>query len=277
MALNPYFHAGYAKPNEQGLIERLMIEQIKQYGYMIKYLPRETVDMDEIFWEDSLHRFDYAIDVEVYVEPRGFQGEGDILSKFGLEVRDEITFTVARRRWEQITTEKLISEEGWNYQLEVANTLITTSQSSYSLEDGDGDNFTILNQRPREGDIIYFPLVDRLFTIQHVEHETLFYNLGRLLTYDLRCELLEYSSERLDTGVTAIDSVEDAYSADILFNELLMEDGSKYLNEKGGSYVLEQNRIDDVDNKAGNEEIQGETEGVLDWSEHNPFSETRRY
>lgn len=279
MALNPYFHQGYTRSNEQGLIESLLIEQIKQYGYMIKYLPRETVDMDKIFWEDSLHRFDYAIDVEVYVDaPQGFQGVGDILSRVGLEIQDQITFTLARRRWEQITTEKLISEEGWNFQIESANTLLTTSQESILLEEGDGDSYTILNQRPREGDIIYFPLVNRLFTIQHVEHEKMFYHLGRLLTYDLKCELLEYSSERIDTGIAEIDGVETAYSADILFSEMLMENDSKYLKEEeGDSYIIEQNRIEDVDNQAGNENFQIETDGVLDWSEHNPFSERRKY
>lgn len=274
MATNPYF-PNYQSLNEQDLIEDLLIEQIKVYGYDIRYLPREAVHPDYLFGEDSLHQFNIAAEVEIYVKNvEGFEGEGDLMSKFGLEIRDQITFSLARKRWEQIRTEKLISEEGYNYQLESANTFSADSSESYLLETG---AYTISSARPREGDVIYFPLTKRLYKIMFVEHESLFYEHGKLLTYDLKCELLEYSSERFNTGVSEIDAIEDAYTSDILDSELLQENGFKLLHEDGGSIILEQRRIEDTDAQANNEFFQSEAEEFISWDEHNPFSQNRQF
>src|SRR5512135_708535 len=119
-ALNPYF-PNYKWSQEQDVLQDCIIELIKQYGYDIKYLPRKTVSIDDVFTEDALHKFDLATDVEVYVKNiEGFEGQGDILGKFGLEIRDTITFTIARRRWDQLLTPKLVMENGANYQDESA-------------------------------------------------------------------------------------------------------------------------------------------------------------
>jgi len=155
---------------EQTLIEDLVIESIKIYGIDAWYIPRTLVAKDDILNEDDLSTFNDAYMAEMYIKSvDGFEGEGDFLSKFGLQIRDSVTLTIARRTYE--------SEVG-------------------TLE---------ANRRPLEGDLIYLPLNNKVFEIQHVEHESIFYQMGSLQTYDLRAELFEYSGERFSTGYDFID------------------------------------------------------------------------
>ena len=157
---------------EQTLIEDLVIESIRIYGIDVWYLPRTLVAKDDLLNEDDLSAFNEAYLVEMYIKSvDGFEGEGDFLSKFGLQIRDSVTMTIAQRV----------------YELEVGlNTEIN---------------------RPREGDLIYLPLNRKFFEIQHVEHEAIFYQLGSLQTYDLRAELFEYSGEKFATGQDFLDNV----------------------------------------------------------------------
>lgn len=174
MATNPWISRGAR--NEQGLYEDLVIESLKFYGEDVYYLPREIVNKDKVFLDDVPSRFSDSYKIEMYVENQeGFEGEGDLFSKFGVELRDQATFVVARRRWKKLIGDKL-----------------------------DAHNF-----RPREGDVIYLPLSNSIFEIYKVETETPFYQLSNLPTFRLQCELFEYNDEDFDTGVDTIDVVED--------------------------------------------------------------------
>ena len=176
MATSPYFRHNVR--SEQELYEDLVIESLKFYGMDVYYIPREVIGRDTLFNEQDLSRFDYAYKVEMYVENiEGFDGEGDLFTKFGVEIRDACTFVLARRRWNQV----IWQEQG-----------------------GDRDKY----YRPREGDVIHLPLSNSTFEIQFVEDENPFYQLGQLPTFRMRCELFEYSDEDFDTGIGQIDDIE---------------------------------------------------------------------
>ena len=288
MAVNKYFN-NFAYKREQDLVEDLTIESIKMYGQDMKYIPRTVVKRDDLYGEDTLSKFTTAADVEMYIKnTEGFEGEGDFLSKFGLEIRDSVTFTVARKRFDQIRTEKLLTEVGYNYAQEsadldvpskrfLANT--TPTLDNIQLEEGTANNYSISSSRPLEGDLIFFPMVDKLFEIKFVEHESVFYQTGRLQTYDLRCELFDYSSEQIDTGFTEIDKVEDQLSLDVLKFQFDLEAGNddgKLKSEDGGS-VIQEFTINTTDATANNTYFQAQADSIIDFSEGNPFSEIDRY
>jgi hypothetical protein len=172
MARNPHFKE-YS--GEQNVLEDLTIETIKAMGKDMVYIPRTLVNEDKLFGEDLISKFDDGYQLEMYIQSvDGFEGEGDILSKFGLEIRDRVELLVSKKRFEQTV--------------------------------GDYESVT----RPKEGDLIYFPLSKTLFEINFVEHENPFYQLGKLYTYKLSCEVFTYSHEEIDTGYTDIDSVESS-------------------------------------------------------------------
>jgi hypothetical protein len=280
---NRYFnHFSYGR--EQDLIEDLTIESIKVFGHSIRYLPRTIVDRDDVYGEDRLSTFDAAAEVEVYIKNvDGFEGEGTILSRFGLEMRDEITFTIARKRWNQVRQEKLMTEVGYNLLLETANTKTPSRQYlsaaaqtfGFLLEEGTSDGYAITSERPMEGDLIYFPMVDKLFEIKFVEHEEIFYQTGRLQTYDLRCELFEYSSERIDTGDATIDAIEDTYSNDLRYFQFSLEDGTGVLLTEDGDSLLQEYTLNTTDKQANNAIYRSEinADSILDFTESDPWSE----
>ena len=157
MATNTFFN-NYAQVQEQTLIDYLIIESIKIYGVDIIYISRAIKGRDTIFNEDDFPEYNETFEFEAYVKSmEGFEGEGDFLSKFGLEIRDTLTLTVANRTFERYVTREVVD-------------LV----------------------RPREGDLIYFPLNEKMFEIKYVEHESIFYQLGQTQVYDMQCELLEY-------------------------------------------------------------------------------------
>jgi hypothetical protein len=286
MATNKYFN-NFAYAREQDLVEDLTIESIKIYGHNVKYLPKTISGIDHLFGEDKLLKYETAADVEMYVKNvEGFEGEGEFMSKFGVQLNDQLTLTVARKRFDQIRTEKLTTEVGYNYLQESANTDSPSRQfltgnnhtESIVLETGTtGVNaYSITANRPQEGDLIFFPLVNKIFEIKFVEHEDIFYQTGRLQSYDLRCELFKYSSEQIRTGNTEIDSTETAGTLDTLLYELLLEDGNKLLEEEGDSLVQEY-QLFTQDTGANNSFFQSEGESIIDFSERNPFSEVDRF
>ena len=178
MPTNVYFDTG-TRP-EQHLYEDLMIEQLKIYGQDVYYIPRTLVKEDELLGEDVLSKFGDAYLIEMYFEnTEGYEGEKEIMTKFGLEMRDEATFVVARKRWEQTVQ---------RYDNEITST------------------------RPSEGDLIYLPLTKSMFQINHVEHEQPFYQIENVPVYKMRCTLFEYTGEDFDTGTDAIDSIERDYA-----------------------------------------------------------------
>ena len=172
MPTNTYFRNFDAR-NEQELLHSLVTESIQIYGHDVNYIPRTLVNEDTILGEDSISEYKDAYSIEMYIKSvDGFEGEGDLVSKFGLEIRDQIVFSVARRAFEGLD----------------------------------------IGVRPKEGDLIYFPLTEKLFQIMFVEHETPFYQTGALPTFDLTCELFTYSDEKIDTGVEEVDVIEQKQS-----------------------------------------------------------------
>jgi hypothetical protein len=173
MAINPFFQSNYNGVPEQTLVEDLIIESIKIYGIDCLYVPRDIEGLDTLFTEDKISSFSRTYEIELYVNSvESFGGDRDFLSKFGLEIRDEVTFTIAKKRF----GEEVVPNE----------TELT---------------------RPREGDLIYFPLDKRTFEITFVEDEAIFYELGKLYTYELRCKVFELGSESFDTGIPDIDVI----------------------------------------------------------------------
>ena len=283
MPTNAYFN-NFSYGREQDLVEDLTIEAIKIYGHDVKYLPANNANIDHTFGEDPVRQFQEAVDIEMYIKNvEGYEGEGDLMSRFGLQIRDAITFTVARKRFDQsVTSPKLITEVGYNLLFETADTgtpsrqFLTGSKDteSWMLE---GDDYLNNINRPQEGDLIYFPMVGKIFEIKFVEHEALFYQTGRLQTYYLRCELFEYSSERISTGNTEIDAIETNYSLDTLVYQFTLEDGLGVLKDEDGGTVLQEYTIETTDKTANNQFFQREADNILDFSENNPFSEIDRY
>ena len=290
MAINKYFN-NFGVAREQDLVEDLTIESIKMYGMNMKYLPRTITKLDHLYGEDILSTFDVAADLEMYIKNvDGFEGEGEFLSRFGLEIRDQVTFTVARKRFEQAKSEKLLTEVGYNFIQEAGSTvtpfkrkLANTSFEMHGieLEEGTANNYAITSTRPMEGDLIFFPMVDKLFEIKFVEHETVFYQTGRLQTYDLRCELFDYSSEGINTGFSEIDGIEDNLTLDVLQYQFDLDDDGTYgagkiKSEDGGSYIQEFT-ISTTDAQANNQFFQTQSASIIDFSESNPFSEVDRF
>ena len=196
MAVNHYFQSGngIGNTNEKRLYEDLIIEGLKIYGFDVYYLPRTLVNRDLILGEDTLSKFDDSYLLEMYMETtEGFAGQQELISKFGLEIREDTTFTVAKRSFDE--------------KVDSVHTLI---------KDG----------RPNEGDIIYMPLMNSFFEIQFVEDQEPFFQLGQLPVYKLRVTRWEYSSERLDTGITEIDAAEDKYTLDQLLHQVSLESGT---------------------------------------------------
>tara|TARA_X000001388_G_scaffold57624_1_gene42858 strand:- start:560 stop:1186 length:627 start_codon:yes stop_codon:yes gene_type:complete len=208
------------------------------------------------------------------------------MSKFGVQLNDQLTLTVARKRFDQIRTEKLSTEVGFNYLQESANTDAPSRQfltgnnhtESIILETGTTgvNSYNITANRPQEGDLVFFPLVNKIFEIKYVEHEDIFYQTGRLQSYDLRCELFKYSSEQIRTGNTQIDSTETAGTLDTLLYELLLEDGDKLL-EEGGDSMIQEYQLFTQDAGANNSYFESEGDSIIDFSERNPFSEVDRF
>ena len=283
MPTNVYFDTG-TKP-EQNLYEDLIIEQLRIYGQDCYYIPRNMVSEDKVFGEDSLSKFEDAYMLEMYVDNvDGYEGEKELMSKFGLDIQDDATFTVARRRWEQFVTV---------------------------------DNNLIVSSRPNEGDLVYWPKGSKLFEITFVDHDDPFYAVHNLPTYKLKCKTFEYSSEELDTGIAEIDAIEDANSLDQLSHQMTLENATTFTEnfalEQGtpsdgllvledsllgdniisesvdniGSIVLENNvegalasyiiletyRVDTIDEGAQNDLFDSEEDTILDFTESNPFGD----
>jgi hypothetical protein len=178
MALNPFFLQG--SPSEQRLVQELINEQLKIYGIEVTYIPRKFVRKETILREVSSSKFDDNFLLEAYVNTyEGYGGSGDILSKFGMSLRDELELVISRERFEDFI--------------------------SPFLEEMDQNEIELVT-RPREGDLIYFPLGQRLFEVKFVEHESPFYQLGKNYVYTLKCELFEYEDEVIDTSIDEIDT-----------------------------------------------------------------------
>ena len=277
MPTNVYFDTG-TRP-EQTLYEDLMIEQLKIYGQDVFYIPRTLVKEDNLFGEDTLSKFGDAYLIEMYFENvEGYEGEKEIMSKFGLQMNEDVTFVVARRRFEQLVSH---------------------------------DSNLIVKTRPNEGDLVYFPKVKKMFEITFVDHDDPFYQVHNVPAFKLKCKTFEYSSEDLDTGITEIDAIETANSLDQLvyqitmeqsstttYNEgLELEDGTGNLEQEGstdnligenetggdqivletGDYIIQEGYVvDTIDENAMNDFFETQDDNIIDFTESNPFGDIGR-
>ena len=182
MALNPFFLQGTS--SEQRLAQDLINEHLKIFGVEVTYIPRKFVNKLSIMEEVQSSKFDDNFAIEAYVNNfDGYGGAGDVLTKFGMSLKDEVTLTISKERFEDFISPFLAAND-----------------------DGTDQSEVTLSTRPREGDLVYFPLGQRLFEIKFVEHEDPFYQLGKNYVFQLKCELFEYEDEVIDTSIDAIDT-----------------------------------------------------------------------
>jgi hypothetical protein len=244
MPTNFYFQSGNTSgtTNEQRLVEDLIIESLRLYGHDVYYLPRTIANQDPIFGEDPLSYFSQFYPLEMYLENvEGFEGEGDLFTKFGFEFRSSATFVVSKRRWEESVADN-------------ANNLQLTT-------------------RPSEGDILYFPKTKTFFEIKYVDFLNPFYQLGKINTFKLKCEVFEYSSERFMTGNPEIDVIDDK-SQDQYAYQFLLNDGFNLLLNSGDSLILGGYSVTDIDPLANNEDFDNLAyDGIIDFTSINPFGE----
>ena len=270
MPVNHYFQGGngIGSDAEKRLYENLIIEGLKIYGQDVYYLPRTLVNRDLILGEDVASKFNAAYLAEMYMETtEGFAGQQEIINKFGLEIREDTTFMVSKRRWQDLV---------------------------------DDPGTLIVSGRPNEGDVIYMPLMNSFFEIQFVEDQEPFFQLGNLPVYKLRVTRWEYSNEQINTGDAAIDKAEDEYSLNYFLHKISFERGT--VAETGeGSIALEQGYATGKNAFLMLETYEGEspeftqqqsayadnlnlnteagyttaslTDDILDFTERNPFGE----
>ncbi len=235
MTVNPHFNKTYSQ--EQNLVESLVVESIKIHGYDFNYLPRTLINHDQIFEEDVLSVFNKAHTLEMYLqEVNGYAGQGDLLSKFGLEIRDNITLVCSKRRF---------IEEIGNHQ-------------TY--------------KRPMEGDIIYFPISEDFFEIKYVKTFSPFFVLGKNYVFELKCMKLEYSHENIDTGIPNIDVLTSSYSLANTGEVILSTERSIPLSTSNGAILnIGYPSTQDITNDAQNNTFQEESDNIVDFSVNNPF------
>lgn len=237
MATSVFFN-NFNSAAEQNLIEDLIIESIKIYGIDVYYIPRTLNNRSHIFREGKTYSFGSQYLIEAYIKNvNGFEGDGEFLSKFGIEVREQIVFTVAQRTF-------------------------TAEVGGYTNE-----------VRPNEGDLIYFPLTKALYQIKLANVKPIFYQLGALQTYDLTCELYEYNDEEFSTGISEIDDVYNRLSLKPDAYEILLETGEVLITEAEEMLIMESFRVVDIDPGAQNEDFEERGALIIDFTEFDPFSE----
>lgn len=225
----------YQAPNEQYLVANLVEETIKFHGIDVYYFPRTLVKVDKLFMEDPLSKFNRLFEIECYIKSvNGFEGQGDILTKFNLELRDEIVVVFSRRRFEE--------------EVGIPASIV----------------------RPNEGDIIFFPLGKDYFEVKFVEHESIFYQLGSLYIWEVRCEKFEYSSERFETG-TDHDADMAEYSYDLVQQAITTSDGEILATEDGEPIIFNPLLSTTFEPLSQNQVIQDEAEINFDFTQPNPY------
>ena len=321
MAVNKHFHTSGAAAvtTEKNLYRDLVTEAIQIYGHDVYYLDKTLVAEDTVWGEDSLAKFNTQVPIEMYMEDAegGYAGERELMTQFGLQNLSEATFVVSKTRFQDKTK-----------QIQIETGTDSTSSGSILLESGtldsssklEGSTFYIVNEtdatdsdRPLEGDVIYHPIIGKLFEINFVDHDEPFHQLDNNPVYKMRCRLFEYSSEILDTGITAIDEIEDDLSRQALIYQFTLQqssavnedirlewgvadaglvleetDGDNIVGEndstsvgesiilENGSYLLNESYIVgdfDQDKTAQNELFDFLDDTILDFSEKNPFGD----
>jgi hypothetical protein len=233
-----FFFNNFQSSQEQLLIENLIIEAIKIYGEDVYYIPRNINNLDKLYYTDDQSSYDRAVLIEMYIKSiDGFAGDGNFMSKFGLEIRDQVIFSVAQR---------VFNEEVSAYTADI---------------------------RPNEGDLIYFPLNKKCFQIKYVNKHEMFYQLGALQTWEMTCELFEYSNEIFNTGIAEIDAIQVNFDTNIISWSVLTETDEALLTEDSDYIVSEKYDLEVIDPTTENKTIQDESDEFIDFSESDPFSE----
>lgn len=242
MPTNPY-RAGPVGPYpEANLYESMIVESIQWSGHDIYYIPRSVNQFDQIYGEDVLASFDNAVLIEMYPEDvQGFGGEGAIISKFGFELRETCTFVVARKRFAELVQPIL------------------------------GDKTPLLQLRPNEGDLLYFPQTKSLFEIKYVDSSDPFNQLQAKFIWKLRCELFQYNSEKFSTGVDEIDTSLNELSLNRLTYTFMTEDGLVLKAENDGTFLQED--FKESLSYSDDDKFKSEFLSIVDFSTDNPFSE----
>lgn len=238
MTLNPVFNF-HENVLEQSLYEDLIIESIQMYGYDVTFIPRRINTYNVTLNEDAASYYDTSYSLEMYIKSfDGFTGDSTFLSKFNIEVRNEIVFTVAKKRY---------------------NAAVGIAENS---------------KRPKEGDLIWFKMDKKLFMVKKVEHYNVFYQTGALQTWDLYCEPFEYQGEHFDTGIVEVDAIEDTWSLNTSAGALLAHDGSMIIDEEGFPIIIDFDlETQSNDLFSDSEELDDSSQYLIDFSEDNPFSE----
>ena len=241
MAVNSAFHTNNLQSlaTERSLYQNLIKEAIQIYGHDVYYVNRTTVAIDNILGEDSISKFTRQHPIEMYVEDsEGFGGDKEIITQFGLENRNEITFVVSKERFQemdsQVTLEDGTDTTGGSILLETASIDQSSSSSTLTTIQGDNNFYILLDitptdaDRPLEGDLVYHPVFEKIFEINFVDHDEPFYQLDNNPVYKLRCKSFEYGSEVLDTGITTIDAIETDVTTDTREHQFTLEQTSAY-------------------------------------------------
>lgn len=202
------------------------------------YIPRKLNNYDNVYGADDQSSYENAYMMEMYIKSvDGFSGDGAFMSKFGLEIRDRVIFSMAQR---------IFNEEVGTF----------TAQT-----------------RPNEGDLIFFPLNKKCFQIKYVNKFEMFYQLGALQTWEVTCELFEYSGETMNTGIPEIDALQKKFDSNQYHWAVKDEEGDMLLDEEGNIIVLEGSGVDNLFFAADNDEIQRESDEFVDFTSIDPFSE----
>ena len=289
MAVNSAFHTSnlHSLATERNLYQDLIKEAIQIYGHDVYYVNRETVALDNVLGEDALSKYTNAEPIEMYVEDsEGFGGDKEIISQFGLENRNEITFVVSKERFQEMDSQINLEEGEGSIALEDGSIDQTDNFSTVSTLTG---NFYILQDiattdadRPQEGDLVYHPIFEKMFEINFVDHDEPFYQLDNNPVYKLRCKQFEYASEIIDTGIATIDAIEGDLSTDSRQYQITLENevGSIQLENAadtgGASFIITEDYIvgDYVTDKTSQNELFDQLDDtVLDFSESNPFGD----
>ena len=237
MAVNKAFHTNNSTSiqSEKNLYSDLVKEAIQIFGHDVYYIDRTTVAIDNVLGEDSLSKFTSQVPIEMYVENAegGYEGEKELMSQFGLENRNELTLVVHKTRFQDLTKQiqiesgtdttggSILLESGTIDQSEDSSVLetVTTGSDFYILTETDA----VSTDRPYEGDLVYHPILGKIFEISFVDHDEPFHQLDNNPIYKLNCKQFEYSSDALDTGITTIDSIEDTESRNTRDFEFTLE------------------------------------------------------
>ena len=289
MAVNSAFHTNnlHSLATERSLYQNLIKEAIQIYGHDVYYVNRETVALDNVLGEDALSKYTNAEPIEMYVEDgAGFGGDKEIISQFGLENRNEITFVVSKERFQEMDSQinleegegSIALEDGSIDQTDSSSNLTTLTGNYYILQ----DIATTDADRPQEGDLVYHPVFEKMFEINFVDHDEPFYQLDNNPVYKLRCKQFEYASEVMDTGIATIDAIEGDLSTDARAYQITLENevGSVLLENAAdtgsNAYIITEDYIVgdyDTDKTSQNELFDQLDDTVLDFTESNPFGD----